>query len=148
MIHANAAGMEADVVLVFVAFVLSDTEQNSIFHLHPELSMFVFQHSFIFLLQQKQASYFHFTHNNLLESTKQVISKRMWVYLSVSLKSHQAMIDTEDDGEKTLGGLAVGFGLFLLTRSETHIRGRGVIVHVLLFWAAAIFCKNITAYVN
>lgn len=42
VIHANAVGVEADIVLIFTAFVLSHAEQNSIFHLHPELTMFVF----------------------------------------------------------------------------------------------------------
>lgn len=42
MIHANAVGVKADVVLIFTAFVLSHTEQNCIFHLHPELAVFVF----------------------------------------------------------------------------------------------------------
>ena len=45
--------MKADVVLILVSFVLCDAEQNSIFHLHPELTVFVFQLSFIFLLEQK-----------------------------------------------------------------------------------------------
>lgn len=50
MIHANITGVEADVVLVFIAFILRHTEQHSIFHLQPELAMFVFQYSFILLL--------------------------------------------------------------------------------------------------
>lgn len=32
MIHANITGVEADVVLVFEAFILSHAEQHSIFH--------------------------------------------------------------------------------------------------------------------
>lgn len=51
MMHANTAGVEADVVLVFMAFVLSDAEQNTIFHLKPELAVFVFQYGFVFLLK-------------------------------------------------------------------------------------------------
>lgn len=50
VIHADAAGMKADVVLIFKAFILSDAEQNGIFHLQPELAMFVFQCGFILLL--------------------------------------------------------------------------------------------------
>lgn len=42
MVHTDAAGMKADVVLVLEAFVLTDAEQNGIFHLHPELAMFIF----------------------------------------------------------------------------------------------------------
>lgn len=51
MMHANTAGVEADVVLVSIAFVLSDAEQNAIFHLEPELAVFVFQYGFVFLLK-------------------------------------------------------------------------------------------------
>lgn len=54
MIHANITGVEADVVLVFIAFILRHTEQHSIFHLQPELAMFVFQYSFILLLEKKR----------------------------------------------------------------------------------------------
>lgn len=54
MIHANITGVEADVVLVFIAFVLRHTEQHSIFHLQPELAVFVFQYSFILLLGEKK----------------------------------------------------------------------------------------------
>lgn len=50
MIHANVTGVEAEVVLVFIAFVLRHTEQHSILHLQPELAMFVFQYGFVFLL--------------------------------------------------------------------------------------------------
>lgn len=42
------------------------------------------------------------------------------------------MIDTEDDGEEALGGLALSFGLFLLARPEAKVRCRRVIVHGLL----------------
>lgn len=42
MIHANAAGVEADVVLVFVPLVLHDVEERCIFHLQPEFAVFVF----------------------------------------------------------------------------------------------------------
>lgn len=52
MIQADAAGMEADVVLIFITFVLSDAEQNAIFHLEPELTVFILQDGFIFLLQK------------------------------------------------------------------------------------------------
>lgn len=50
MIHANAAGVKADVVLVFKALILCYTEEHSVFNLQPELAMLVFQYSFIFLL--------------------------------------------------------------------------------------------------
>lgn len=53
VIHADITGVEADVVLVFIAFILRYTEQNSVFHLQPELTMFVFQYSFILLLERK-----------------------------------------------------------------------------------------------
>lgn len=53
MIHADITGVEADVVLVFIAFVLRHTEQHRIFHLKPELAMFVFQDSFILLLGER-----------------------------------------------------------------------------------------------
>lgn len=42
VIHANAAGVETDVMLIFVALVLHDTEQHTILHLQPEFTMFVF----------------------------------------------------------------------------------------------------------
>ena len=53
MIHANTTGVEADVVLVFISLILRDTEQHSVLHLQPELAMFVFQHSFVFLLEKQ-----------------------------------------------------------------------------------------------
>ena len=53
VIHADAAGVEADVVLVFITFVLSDAEQNGVLHLHPELSVFVLQYRLILLLQEE-----------------------------------------------------------------------------------------------
>ena len=53
MIHADVTGVEADVVLVFIAFILCYTEQHSMFHLQPELAMFVFQNSFILLLEKQ-----------------------------------------------------------------------------------------------
>lgn len=56
----------------------------------------------------------------------------MGVYLSMSLKSHQAMIDTDDDRKQALGVLALSFGFFLLARPETQFRGRRIIVHGLL----------------
>lgn len=43
------------------------------------------------------------------------------------------MIDTDDDREQTLRGLALSFGLFLLARPEAQLRGRRVVVHGLLF---------------
>lgn len=42
------------------------------------------------------------------------------------------MIDTDNDRKQALGGLALGFGLFLLARPEARVRGRRVIVHSLL----------------
>lgn len=53
MIHANIAGVEADVVLVFITLVLRHTKQHSIFHFKPELAMFVLQYSFILLLEKR-----------------------------------------------------------------------------------------------
>lgn len=65
MIHANITGVEADVVLVFISFVLRHTEQHSILHLQPELAMFVFQCSFFLLLgeRRKVSSAIHKTRN-------------------------------------------------------------------------------------
>lgn len=42
MIHANTTGVEADVMLIFVAFILHHTEQHTIFHIQPEFTEFVF----------------------------------------------------------------------------------------------------------
>lgn len=56
MIHANTTSVEADVVLIFIAFILHHTEQHSIFHLQPEFTMFVFQYSFILLLEKKDGN--------------------------------------------------------------------------------------------
>lgn len=55
------------------------------------------------------------------------------VYLSITLKSHKTMIDTDDDREQALGSLARHFRLFLLARPETQLRGRRVVVHGLFF---------------
>lgn len=41
VIHANAAGVETDVMLVAVTFILGHAEQHSIFHLQPELAVLV-----------------------------------------------------------------------------------------------------------
>lgn len=49
VIHANTAGVETHVMLIFVALVLHDTEQHAILYLQPEFTMFVFQYSFILL---------------------------------------------------------------------------------------------------
>lgn len=49
VIHANTAGVETDVMLIFVALVLHDTEQQAILYLQPEFTMFVFQYSFVLL---------------------------------------------------------------------------------------------------
>lgn len=47
VIHANTAGVETDVMLIFVALMLHDTEQHAILHLQPEFTVFVFQYGFI-----------------------------------------------------------------------------------------------------
>lgn len=46
--------MEADVVLIFMSFILHHIEQHSIFHLQPEFTVFVFQHRFILFLEKIQ----------------------------------------------------------------------------------------------
>lgn len=51
VIHANAAGVEADVVLVFVSLVLHDVEERRVFHLQPEFTVFVFQRRLILFLE-------------------------------------------------------------------------------------------------
>lgn len=51
VIHANAAGVEADVVLVFVSLVLHDVEERRVFHLQPEFAVFVFQRRLILFLE-------------------------------------------------------------------------------------------------
>lgn len=51
MIHANAAGVEADVVLVFVSLVLHHVEERCVFYLQPEFAVFVFQHRFVLFLE-------------------------------------------------------------------------------------------------
>lgn len=53
MIETNVTVVEADVVLVFVAFILCHTEQDTILHLQPELSMLVIQNCPILLLERK-----------------------------------------------------------------------------------------------
>lgn len=50
VIHANAAGVEADVVLVFVSLVLHHVEERCVFHLQPEFTVLVFQRRFILFL--------------------------------------------------------------------------------------------------
>lgn len=42
VIHGTIGHVEADIVLVFEAFVLRHTEQHRIFHLQPEFAVFVF----------------------------------------------------------------------------------------------------------
>lgn len=54
MIHVHITGVKADVVLVLISFVLRHTEQHRVFHLQPELAMFVFQYSFILLLGERR----------------------------------------------------------------------------------------------
>lgn len=49
VIHANTAGVETDVMLIFIALMLHDSEQHAILHLQPEFTVFVFQHGFILL---------------------------------------------------------------------------------------------------
>lgn len=49
VIHANTAGVETDVMLIFIALMLHDTEQHAILHLQPEFTVFVFQYGFILL---------------------------------------------------------------------------------------------------
>lgn len=49
VIHANTAGVETDVMLIFVALMLHNTEQHAILYLQPEFTMFVFQYSFVLL---------------------------------------------------------------------------------------------------
>ena len=60
MIHADITGVEADVVLVFIAFILRYAEQHGIFYFQPELTMFVFQYSFILLLEKKMETQPHY----------------------------------------------------------------------------------------
>lgn len=55
VIHANTAGVETDVMLIFIALMLHDTEQHTILHLQPEFTVFVFQYCFI-LLKEKIAT--------------------------------------------------------------------------------------------
>lgn len=55
VIHANTAGVETDVMLIFIALMLHDTEQHTILHLQPEFTVFVFQYCFI-LLKKKNSS--------------------------------------------------------------------------------------------
>lgn len=52
VVHANAAGVEADVVLVFVSLVLHNVKERGILHLQPEFAVFVFQNRFILFLQK------------------------------------------------------------------------------------------------
>lgn len=40
----------------------------------------------------------------------------MCVYRSMSLYCHKPVIDADNDRKQALGGLALGFGLFLLSR--------------------------------
>lgn len=55
VIHANTAGVETDIMLIFIAFMLHDSEQHTILHLQPEFTVFVFQYCFI-LLKGKTAA--------------------------------------------------------------------------------------------
>lgn len=55
VIHANTAGVETDVMLIFIALMLHDTEQHAILHLQPEFTVFVFQYCFILLKEQTAA---------------------------------------------------------------------------------------------
>lgn len=54
VIETDVIGVEADVVLVFVAFVLRHAEQHPILHLQPEFPMSVFQHRLVLLLGGKK----------------------------------------------------------------------------------------------
>ena len=54
VIHADVAGVEADVVLVFVALVLCHGEQRGVLNLEPELPVFVFQQSLVLSLESQK----------------------------------------------------------------------------------------------
>lgn len=67
VIETDVAGVEADVVPVFVAFVLCNTEQDPILHLQPEFSMSVIQNSLILLLENKNKNWGTSQSNSLRE---------------------------------------------------------------------------------
>lgn len=58
VIHANAAGVEADVVLVFVPLVLHDVEERCVLHLQPEFAVLVFQHRFVLFLENTKSQFY------------------------------------------------------------------------------------------
>lgn len=62
VIQANTAGVETDIMLIFVALMLHDTEQHTILDLQPEFAMFVFQYCFILLKEKKQQQKLNPTH--------------------------------------------------------------------------------------
>lgn len=51
VIHADVTGVEANVVLVFVALVLRYGEQRGVLHLQPELAVFVLQQGLVLSLE-------------------------------------------------------------------------------------------------
>ena len=56
VVQADVTGVEADVVLIFVALVLGNAEENSVLHLQPELPVSVLQQCLILLLEGKDHS--------------------------------------------------------------------------------------------
>lgn len=51
VVQADTTSVKANVVLVFVAFVLCYTKQHSILHLQPELAVFVSNYTFVLFLE-------------------------------------------------------------------------------------------------
>lgn len=135
VIHANAAGVEADVVLVFVSLVLHDVEERRVFHLQPEFAVFVFQRRFILFL------------GDVTKQSASRISHAGWgerrgasrsAYRGVGLQGHQPVIDRHNDRKQALRGLALGFGFLLLPGAVAELSGGGVVVHHFLLRPAAV----------